>query len=103
MCGGLAFKAPNNESLVTVYFPRPYATIYGINEKQQLIQAYWGKRWGFILKEDEFIEGILIRKENFNFIYVVTVPSIGEYVRIHERWVLIKNCNKYEKIVNLSN
>jgi signal peptidase I len=152
MCGGLIFKTKGTEEIITVYFPRPYATIYGINNDYEFIKAYWGKRdesefesievpktgWAkieslakgywdkynytnvfipaykymekdknghslwFDLKEEEFIRGILIIKENINFIYVVTVPSEGDFKKIHNRWVSIVHFNGQKDIINFN-
>jgi putative SOS response-associated peptidase YedK len=153
MCGGIVFKTSNKEEFITVYYPRPYAIIYGINDESLCIQAYWGKReevefknievpktgWAkleslekkfwdkynytrilipaykymekdrkgqshwFILNDDEFIEGLFITKENLNFIYVITLSSTAEQSKIHERWVSIKNNDRYNKVINLYN
>ena len=151
MCGGLIFKTKSSEKVITVYFPRPYAMIYGVNSDFEFIKAYWGKRdesefekidvpkigWAkieslakgfwdkynyknvfipaykymekdknghshwFDLKKEEFIQGILIVKENLNFIYVVTVPSEGDLKKIHDRWVSIVHFNGPKDIINV--
>lgn len=69
---------------------------YKYMEKDKTGHSHW-----FMLNENEFIEAILIVKENLNFIYIVTVPSTEEYSKIHNRWVSVVYLDNYKKIIYL--
>ncbi len=58
------------------------------SEKGKLPKSRW-----FDMPPDTYIMGLLLKKSEKNFVYVVTNPAIGELAKVHDRMPLVVKAN----------